>query len=93
MERPRVFADFQNADAQGRLRLNCVGTTEDLAHHRVFLREGEWLTLYSEDLGADGRVAFSDEESVWVAVIDWASIREQPTSTAEGQDKPERAAA
>ena len=25
MNHPKVFADFHNADAQGRLRLNCIG--------------------------------------------------------------------
>ncbi|MDS3859664.1 hypothetical protein RIF25_02470 [Thermosynechococcaceae cyanobacterium BACA0444] len=30
MKAPRVFADFHNADTQGRLRLNCMGTAEDL---------------------------------------------------------------
>ena len=28
MNKPRVFADFHNADPQGRLRLNCMGTVE-----------------------------------------------------------------
>ena len=31
MATPRIYADFHNADAQGRLRLNCIGTEEDLA--------------------------------------------------------------
>jgi hypothetical protein len=30
MNKPKVYADFQNADSQGRLRLNCLGTVEDL---------------------------------------------------------------
>lgn len=54
MNTPRVFADFHNADAQGRLRLNCVGTVEDLAHQQVVLRDGLLLTLYSEDLEVEG---------------------------------------
>lgn len=29
MSNPRVFADFHNADVQGRLRLNCIGTIEN----------------------------------------------------------------
>ena len=35
MVKPKVYADFHNADPQGRLRLNCIGTTEDLARHNV----------------------------------------------------------
>lgn len=84
MVMPKIYADFHNADAQGRLRLNCVGTIEDLAEQQVELREGLALTLYSDDLDAngqldellvDGVVSFSEDEHCWVAAIDWTAIR------------------
>lgn len=75
MSRSGVFADFHNADAQGRLRLNCTGTIEDLARHKVWLKDGENLILYSEDLEVDGVVEYSTEENIWVAVINWDNIR------------------
>lgn len=68
MNKPRVFADFHNADSQGRLRLNCIGTVEDLAYQQISLREGQSLLLYSEDLEVDGVVQYSEEERLWVAV-------------------------
>ncbi len=68
--------DFHNADEQGRLRLNCVGSIEDLAHQRSGLRNGQSLTLYSEDLEVDGIVEFSEAEKIWVAAIDWDQIRD-----------------
>ncbi|MEA5624540.1 hypothetical protein [Nostoc sp. UHCC 0251] len=73
---PRVFADFHNADAEGRLRLNCIGTIEDLANQSIELRDGQLLTIYSEDLEVDGVVQFSEEEKLWVAAIDWDRIRQ-----------------
>ncbi|MDZ8140160.1 MAG: hypothetical protein RM049_33535 [Nostoc sp. DedQUE04] len=73
---PRVFADFHNADAEGRLRLNCIGTMEDLANQSIELRDGQLLTVYSEDLEVDGVVQFSEEEKLWVAAIDWDRIRQ-----------------
>jgi hypothetical protein len=76
MSSSRVFVDFHNADEQGRLRLNCVGSIEDLAHQRAGLRNGQSMTLYGEDLEVDGVVEFSEEEKIWVAVIDWNQIRE-----------------
>jgi hypothetical protein len=76
MNKPRIFADFHNADTQGRLRLNCVGTIEDLARQQISLREGQPLVLYSEDLEVDGVVQYSEEENLWIAVIDWDAIRE-----------------
>lgn len=83
MVRPKVYADFQNTDAHGRLRLSCVGTIEDLARLGITLRDGLQLTLYADDLDArgqrddllvDGVVSFSEEEHCWVAAIDWSAI-------------------
>jgi hypothetical protein len=75
MSHPSVYADLQNADTQGRLRLNCIGTIRDLARQNLALREGLELTLYDEDLEVDGEVVFSRDEHLWVAVIDWDGVR------------------
>jgi hypothetical protein len=72
----RVFADFNNADEEGRLRLNCIGTIEDLARQKIELQDGQTLTFYSEDLEVEGMVKHSPEENIWVAVIDWDNIRQ-----------------
>lgn len=76
MNKPRVFADFHNADVKGRLRLSCVGTIEDLERHGIVLREGQSLIIYSEELEVEGIVHYSEEEKLWTAVIDWNAIRE-----------------
>lgn len=94
MNKPRIYADFHNADPQGRLRLNCVGTIEDLARQNVELQVGIILTLYSDDVDDEGQldelhvegvVSFSEEEQCWVAAIDWSAIRHasegKPAST------------
>ena len=91
MVKPKVYVDFHNADCRGRLRLNCVGTMEDLAQQQVALQDGLVLTVYSDDLDdkgqldellVDGVVSFSEEERCWVAAIDWAAIRH----ASDGQD-------
>ncbi|HKI33799.1 MAG TPA: hypothetical protein VKA46_18245 [Gemmataceae bacterium] len=93
MVKPRIYADFHNADSQGRIRLNCIGTIEDLAQQQVPLREGLVLTLYADDLDdkgqldellADGVVSFSEAEHCWVAAIDWGAIRH----ASDGQGRP-----
>ena len=76
MKKSRVFADFHNADAKGRLRLNCDGTLADLASQKIILRDDQHLILYSEELEVDGIVQYSYEEDLWVAIIDWNAIRE-----------------
>ncbi len=81
---PKVYADFNNADAKGRLRLNCNGTREDLTRNGIDLRAGLMLLFCSDDVDPQGRpmelqvpgiVEFSDEERSWVGVIDWSAIQ------------------
>jgi hypothetical protein len=81
---PRIYADFNNADSKGRLRLNCAGTLEDLARQQIQLRPGLVVTLYADDadnrgqaddLLVPGTVEYSSDENCWVAVIDWSEIR------------------
>jgi hypothetical protein len=76
MNYPRIFADFHNADEQGRLRLNCVGTIEDLSRQNIKLQDGKLLAFYDEELEVDGVVQYSEEESLWVAAIDWKQIKQ-----------------
>ena len=84
MTAPRVFVDFQNADAQGRLRLNCAGTLDDLSTQKIELKEGMSLALYEDDVSdtgepdeilVQGTAAYSKEEGCWVAVIDWNAVK------------------
>jgi hypothetical protein len=75
MNKPKVFADFHNADPRGRLRFNCIGAIEDLAQQQIVLRDGMRLTLYSEELEVGGVVEYSTDEHLWVAVIDWHAIK------------------
>jgi hypothetical protein len=76
MSHNRIFADFHNADEQGRLRLNSVGTIEDLSRQNIKLKNEQQITLYSEELEVDGIVRYSKQEELWVASIDWDKIRE-----------------
>lgn len=84
MDTTRVFADFHNADPQGRLRLNCTGTIEDLARQKIWLQEGLGLIFYSEDLEVDGVIQYSTDENVWVAIINWDDIRQSKSILIEG---------
>jgi hypothetical protein len=76
MSYPKVYADFHNADVNGRLRLNCVGTIKDLSYLHIELWDGQPLTLYSEESEVNGVVQYSDEEHLWVALIDWDAVHE-----------------
>ena len=77
MTKPFLYADFNNADPQGRLRLNVRGTLDDLARQKIRLEESMPVVVYDEELEADGAAQFSKEEQIWVAVIDWQLVRQK----------------
>ncbi len=71
-----IYADFNNADPHGRLRLNCVGTVEDLKGLGLELRDGLKVRVHDEELETEGEIVFSPEEHIWVATINWDAIRQ-----------------
>lgn len=75
---PRVFVDFQNSDRQGRVRLNSVGTIQDLNRLGITLREGTEMLLYCLELETEGTATYSVEEGLWVAKVDSDDIRDKP---------------
>ncbi len=70
-----IYVDFMNADPQGRVRMNCTGTFEDLDRMALSLRDGMRLLVHDDELEADGEVSFSQNEQIWVARIDWNALR------------------
>lgn len=70
-----LYADFNNADGEGRIRLNGAGTLRDLTRLGVRLRDGLPLAVHDEELAADGEAAYSPGEGLWTVRIDWSLIR------------------
>lgn len=75
-EIPKLFADFNNADQQGRVRLNTNGTFADIKKLNLDFKEDMQVLLDDNDrLTTIGHVKYSDEEKIWVAVINWNEIK------------------
>lgn len=73
----KIFADFNNADAYGRIRLNAKGTLEDIMNVNLLLHDEVKVILDDSDgLRTVGCIEFSDEEKIWVAKINWDAIEE-----------------
>ena len=72
----KVYADFNNADSKGRIRLNTEGTYRDLQRMNIKLEEGlEVLLDDDEGLAILGTVLFSEEEGIWVGRINWDELK------------------
>jgi hypothetical protein len=67
----KIFADFNNSDRDGRVRLNTVGALNDIKRLNIQFEKGlEILLDDHEGLATHGTVEFSNEENIWVAKID-----------------------
>ena len=74
--RQKISVDFQNADTAGRVRLNTVGTEQDIERLGLKLEDGLSLLLFDREREADGEAEWSREENLWVARVDWNAVRE-----------------
>ena len=73
---PKLFADFNNADRQGRVRLNTNGIFADIKKLNLELKEGMQVLLHDDDsLKTVGQLKYSDEENIWVAEINWDTLK------------------
>jgi len=85
--KPRIYADFNKWDGDGKLRwlvLTCKGTADDANRLGIQFSEGLEVVFYADDsdqagnsneIEADGRVHFDDRSKQWVGIIDWNAIR------------------
>ncbi len=69
----RVSVDFHNLDPQGRVRLNTVGSLNDLATAEP-LKPGTILDLMGDEWRVLGVAEFSVAENMWTGRFDFAHI-------------------
>jgi len=75
MEPPLVYVDFGNADSVGRIRLITEGTRDDVEKQKLQFHDGMKIRVYDAELVTDATVAYSSDEHIWVAKIDWQKIK------------------
>jgi hypothetical protein len=69
----RIYADFNNADEQGRVRLNTVGSLADIERHQHSLTDGMRIILHAPgDFEVEGTLTY---DAIWKGVPDWSTIR------------------
>jgi hypothetical protein len=71
-----IYADFNNRDSSGRLRLNTNGTLRNLKEKNIRLVRNMTLKVSDGDLIVEGIVGFSNTEDIWVIEIDSQNIKE-----------------
>jgi len=61
----RIYADFNNKDPDGYVRLNTIGTIADLARTSILLEDGTQFIVCDGDLVAGIIVRSSGAEGIW----------------------------
>ena len=70
MKLKTIFVDFNNVDSLGRVRLNTVGSIEDIKNKKIRLENNLQMVIDDGDgLKALAIIEYSDEENIWVARI------------------------
>ena len=52
----KIYADFNNCDEDGRVRLNCVGSKSDIEIFKETLRSGMTVILYDDELQVEAKL-------------------------------------
>ena len=69
------FADFENTDDQGRLRLDLGDFAASFGVAGKAIKAGALLRLSDGENVVDGILAWNEEEELWVAEIDHDAVR------------------
>jgi hypothetical protein len=72
-----IYADFQNSDPEGYVRLNTQGTRGDLEAAGLTLSDGLRLNLSDGELKTEALVVKPGSEGVWRAKIDWVALSDE----------------
>jgi hypothetical protein len=74
----RIYADFNNQDAYGRVQLIMPDSLTDLTLHQNQLRTGVAVILYTQPedyVEVDAVLVYDDQHSLWLA--DWSAYRDR----------------
>ncbi|MBD1362905.1 hypothetical protein IDJ77_03705 [Mucilaginibacter sp. ZT4R22] len=70
-----IYVDFNNTDAEGRVRLITNGALRDIKEKGIILKDGlEVLLDDREDFKVKGVVQHSVSENIWVAKFSWKEL-------------------
>jgi len=69
-----IYADFNNVDEEGCIRLNSTKTLEDIESQNIKLKSGLKVKLTDGELEVEGRLQYSKAEGIWTALINWSDL-------------------
>lgn len=72
----RIYADFNNATEDEKVRLNTVGSLADIRKMRAPPIEGMKVLLHDEELEVQARLTRAPDGENWLGIPDWSTRQE-----------------
>ena len=71
----RIYADFNNCEEDGKVRLNTNGSLNDLCKAKTRIRTGMWVWLYDEDFEVESKLEYHQKWQIWLGEPNWSTIQ------------------
>jgi hypothetical protein len=71
----RIYADFNNCEEDGKVRLNSRGSLDDLSQVKNKIRSSMLVWIYDEELEVETELQYSQKWKIWLGEPNWSTIR------------------
>lgn len=71
----RIYADFNNCEEGGKVRLNTNGSLNDLSQVKGKIEQGMFVWLYDEEFEVLTKLEYHPKWKIWLGEPNWSTIR------------------
>ena len=71
----RIYADFNNCEENGKVRLNTNGSLGDLFRVKKQIHAGMPVWLYDEEFEVESKLEYDKKWKIWMGDPHWSTIR------------------
>lgn len=71
----RIYADFNNSEKNGKVRLNTNGSLSDLFKVKHKIHRDMVVWLYDEEFEVETKLEYDEKWKVWLGEPDWSTLR------------------
>lgn len=70
-----IYADFNNCEENGNVRLNTNGSLNDLFRMKSKIHTGMFAWLYDEEFKVEAKLEYDGKWKIWLGEPNWSTIR------------------
>ncbi|MCZ6681058.1 MAG: hypothetical protein O7E52_27880 [Candidatus Poribacteria bacterium] len=70
-----IYADFNNCEENGKVRLNTNGSLSDLSEVNDKIHPDMSVWLYDEEFEVEAKLEYNQKWKIWLGAPNWSTIR------------------